>query len=485
MENAGRELDEAIFEVSNFNSDGENAVLAILGKGRNAGDAIIALTEMLNWANEFHLDLLIYDKIENFEPSVHAWFQVLLENEQVRYLELQSMPDLLENASLWVRDQYHLVLDGLFGMSFRPPLKGLAPDLIQWVNQLDANLRIAVDMPSGLSDQPADFAFKADYTFATGIVKSPIILEQHREWCGRLRYLDIGFFESENPRNQTGWNVINPNIFRFSDKRRQAVSDKRSYGHLLVVAGSRRMPGALLMCVQAAVRSGVGLVSVLCPESLVGYFASQVPEAMWIGWPETEEGDLEMEGLHELNALTGKVTAIAMGPGLGQNPITHALLDEILNLFSVPVLLDADALTRERLEKLITNNRFPVVITPHYGEFYRLAGQQYNNNDEIVDAFVDYCKRPGIIGVLKSSLPRICQGDSHFISTYGGPVLARGGSGDILAGLIGGSLAYSSPENMLEAVCRAVALHGNAADKLSNVSGETFVRTTDLLHYLN
>src|SRR5690606_14184129 len=147
-------------------------------------------------------------------------------------------------------------------------------------------------------------------------------------------------------------------------------------------------PGAALMTVTAALRSGAGLVSAFVPESLVPAFAAQVPEAIWVGWPETPDGSLALEGIHLLRERMNQASALVMGPGMGREPETFALAADVLKTVRVPVVVDADALQPD----VLTGALAPLVLTPHAGEFKRIAGEK---------SLREYAQASGAVVVLK------------------------------------------------------------------------------------
>ena len=157
--------------------------------------------------------------------------------------------------------------------------------------------------------------------------------------------MDLGFFESSRESDFADC----PKILRSSAlpvlrKLRPVHSDKRDYGHLLGIAGSRELGGAAMMCARAALRSGVGLLTFCIPESLHPSFVASCPEAMWVPLPETPNGGLALEGLGKVRQFLDRADALVMGPGIGMEEESHALIREVAKLFSKPVLLDADAL---------------------------------------------------------------------------------------------------------------------------------------------
>lgn len=225
------------------------------------------------------------------------------------------------------------------------------------------------------------------------------------------------------------------------------------------------------MTVQAALRSGAGLLTAFVPESLVPAFAAQAPEAMWVGWPETPEGGLALEGRHLLQARLTRGSALVMGPGMGKEPETLALAKDVVQSASIPLVLDADALQPD----IVRAGKAPRVLTPHRGEFMRiLAGGDFREFQKKSDAVV----------VLKGRLTGITHQERGYYSPYGSPVLARGGSGDCLAGIVGTQLAQT-PGDPLGAACRGTVWHGRAADLLARTHGQVAVRTTQLLDFLS
>ena len=369
-------------------------------------------------------------------------------------------------------------------MQFRSPLSDELVSLFQKIDQLNIDVRVAVDLPSGLNDFTNEAVLRADFTYATGIVKTPLVKPENIGLLGRVRYLDIGFFEKEESCEVCDMRAVHHGIFDADKRIRPVVCDKRSYGHLLIVGGSTTMPGALLMAVKAAIRSGIGLLTVVCPHSVSAQFAAVVPEAMWIPWEETPEGGLALEGLNLLRQFQKKITAVLLGPGCGQQAETQALLDEIIELFDVPVVLDADALTFSRMERLRSMNQ-PIVMTPHEGEFRRISGMAREETLAVENLRKFAGNFSETMVVLKGPLTRMSNGESVVCFPFGNPVLARGGSGDILSGLIAGKVAGGGEKCLYESVARGVACHGNAADRLFSEKEETHIQTTDILNFLN
>lgn len=469
-------------------------LLVLAGKGHNAGDALIGIREVLSARPRASIDVLFLMGEENLNDLARrAWSDLLGAvggAAAINAFSIDRRKEVVSQLKARCGGRYDLCLDGLFGMNFRPPFRAPLDEVVRWINdELDVGLRAAVDLPSGLSDEPADLALRADFSYMTGSAKEPLFQPSHARWAGRLRYLDLGFFagEEERPEQDAGEarGILVPRILQPLRGLRGSMMHKRGYGHLLVVGGSRLMPGAILMSIMAAAQSGVGLLTAAVPETLVPAFSTVVPEAMWIGCPETEDGGLAAGSLSLISRVLPKATALLLGPGVGTEPETQAFLEELAGAVEVPVVMDAEALQRKVVGQLVARDemRGKVAVTPHAGEFLRMSGRDFSEVGE--GGLISFCRETGLLTLLKGPpFSRFCDGRKILYGLAGGPVLARGGSGDVLSG-IAGSLVAQAPDQVGPAVCRALVWHGLAAEALARESGQVAVRTTQLLEYLS
>lgn len=462
-------------------------ILALVGSGNNGGDALIACGQLLADFPRAKVDLILTKSVDELGPlAVRAYRQLEGRVEQHRVSEQSEGAEISALLSdVGGRRGFHICIDGLLGMSFKPPLRQPIAALIEAVNAYEAiDLRAAVDLPSGKGDSSeAGICFQADFSYATGIAKRPLFAGIGE--CGRVRYVDLGFFDSTDAVEKSeGYEfVLTDAVLDRVRRFRLASVDKREFGHLFVVGGSAYMPGALLMSVQAAVRSGVGLVTAFAPASVAAALAAQVPEAMWIPWPETSNGTLSPRALPLLLDRIDQATAVMIGPGMGKDRNTEMVTQEIVRNVELPVLLDADAL-RARAVEVAQKRRShfgAIVLTPHMGEFMRVA--KFAEPNYSSDALLDFSSAYRVITVLKGSNTRICDGKSVLFNLHGGPVLSRGGSGDLLSGLIAGMIAQNNV-HVPTAVARGVMLHGLAAQFLARDKGQVAVHTSQLLEYL-
>lgn len=238
------------------------------------------------------------------------------------------------------------------------------------------------------------------------------------------------------------------------------------------------------MSTKAALYGGTGLTTAFAPESLVVSFAANLPEAMWSSWPETASGHLALEGRDALLRRKDEAGAVLVGSGLGREKETEKLVADLLTNMTCPFVLDADALVPSVLSaiKKRPKGSGPVVLTPHRGEFARISG--FEVADQTADVLRAFSKEHGVVTVLKGPVTQISDGKIVAHSLFGGPVLARGGSGDILSGLVASRLVQD-PQKPFEAACQAVVWHGQAADALARSRGQVAVATTQLLPKLS
>ncbi|MFW5883207.1 MAG: NAD(P)H-hydrate dehydratase [Verrucomicrobiota bacterium] len=482
MQAAGRAVGIAVgWDSWELSTPIGHRVLVLAGKGHNGGDALLAAEELLSQWEDAEAVIIAMGAVDEMKPLTRRAYDLLMETDAVvEVIEIFSKEDVRE---LFERRpgffaEVEVVLDGLVGFQFKPPLREPMQTLIRALNRTPGiGLRAAVDLPSGVGSESDPEPFRADFTYATGIVKAPLIDAGNQQWVGRVRYCDIGFFNTPLAGEfDSDRLVLTPEVLAPLRALRPPESDKRDYGHPVILGGSRAMPGALLMAALAAVRSGAGLTTVLAPESLLPAFPAQLPEAMWTGLPETPGGGIALEAQRLIEQQLERATALLIGPGMGREPETRRLIAELAKSVNLPLALDADALHPEVIDALRErpSDFPPAVLTPHAGEYQRIAGDQPPQ---------DFARELHAVLILKGSPSYITDGRKLCVSLVGGPVLARGGSGDLLAGMLVTQLAQERDDTLAQA-CRAVYWHGSAADTLAQRQGQTAARSTDLLNYL-
>jgi len=467
MQTAGTKVALSILddfkEIGGFPAGGRILVLA--GKGHNGGDALLAARQIMAERPDASVSVVLGFGPAELRPLAGRALDWLRQQAPDRMRIEPLEPALASGRS------YAVCLDGIFGFQFRAPMDPSTARLISRVNKHPGiRLRAAVDLPSGVGLTSATEPFRADFTYATGSVKYPVLSPRNAGVVGRLRYLDIGLLQEDSAPDATE-RILLPSLLRPLGELRASQSDKRTFGHLLLVGGSLSYPGAVVLAARAALRSGAGLVTAFVPEALAPDYAARHPEVMWVGCPVTPQGGLAAGTAELVRARSAKATALLIGPGLGAEVETVTLAAHLAGEAKVPLVLDADALRPEVVARVRDK---PFIGTPHAGEFDRIAPALFTDGN--------FTASQGVL-VLKGPLTRVTDGKTIYHSPFGGPVLARGGSGDILAGLIGGLLAQS-PAHPGLAACQGVVWHGRAADLLARSHGQVAVETSEILEQL-
>ncbi len=479
MTAAGTRVGEAILRECIEGKRDISRIFVLAGKGHNGGDALVAAMRIFSAVGCFASVVFFAESEEKLAPLTRKFLELFLasvpaEKRSVSFLTEAS--DSLPAREAGLVSEAELFIDGVFGHGFRPPFPAFVRDRLEEIDSLRSrdSLWCSVDLPSGLCDAGAEHCVvPADFTFPTGILKTPLL--GCPEFVGRIVPVSIGF-----PGGKTLVRAVAGERYflRKISVPRPVFCDKRDFGHVLIIGGSRTMPGALMLNVLAALRAGAGLVSAICPERVQPAFAARAPGAMWIPCTENGEGGLECDAAFaEFEKILPRVSAVLCGSGMGTSEGAQRLIRKIAagTPAHIPLILDADALRTGTADALRERRRRfaagpdRTVILPHAGEFSRIGG-----NPAHARAF---CREHNLTLVLKGVCSRIVDAEEEWLTFPGTPALARGGSGDVLAGTVAAFLA--SPKNFAdenaepkELLLAAVILHGNAARKLAAAQGE-------------
>lgn len=441
MEKVAGLIKRKILQLYDLSS--HSVVGILVGPGHNGGDALVV-------ARELHLQgvsILLYQPFKQLKELTAQHFH---------YARSLGIPQIDKIDDL---QKCQLVIDGLFGFGLKRPLTDPLAEEINQLNQWQKTV-ISIDLPSGIhTDTGAVLgtAIKATHTLCLGLWKRAFFYDQALEYIGRAERIDFGIppqdvwaILGQNPLIQQ----ITPKLARsFLPLPRPPVTHKYKQGHLLLVCGSVRYAGGAILAGLGARGSGVGMLSIAVPQSLKPILVSHLPEALIIDCPETETG-----AIARLPSLE-KYDVIACGPGLTTD--AQSIVQDVLAC-EQPLILDADGLNilaQLGINLLSTRNNL-TILTPHLGEFKRLFPQL--ENDDRLTACSEAARQSGAIVLLKGARTAIANPEGKvWLIPQSTPALARGGSGDILTGLIGGLLAQSktAPENI---VALAAMLHAQA-----------------------
>ena len=377
-----------------------------------------------------------------------------------------SCPDNLDEARNGLREA-HIVIDAIFGTGLSKEVGGVEREAIEAINGSAARV-IAVDVPSGLDAArgvPLGTAVRAHHTYTFGYGKTGHLLYEGPAHTGRLTVIDIslpGHAEDELGIDAYG---VDGDMLRGFIKRRSPASHKGSYGHVVVIAGSAGKTGAACMASEAALRIGAGLVTLVIPRSLNPIVAAKLTEVMTFPVDDGGMGSFPLSAFDPImEFMEGKDVCI-MGPGLSTSPETMELVRKLYEKAQVQFVIDADGVNSfDGHLSLLNHKAGRAILTPHPGEFGRLTamGPRQVNEDRLAVGS-RFVQDHGVDLVLKGAGTTIFSRDKRiFINPTGNPALAKGGTGDILTGLIGGLVAQGY--SLTEAAMFGVYLHGYSAD---------------------
>ena len=464
-------------------------VTVLCGRGNNGGDGMMA-ARLLASAGLDVTTLLLGARDKLAGDAAHAWQELTSPAHGVVHV-VESADELARHTSALKTD---LILDAILGTGFKPPLKGLALAALEWVKASAAPI-LAVDLPSGW---PADetcptvsgSVFPADAVITFTAPKPAHVFGQlTRRWDQPIVVAPIGS-PAEAMASALGLDWAG-SALSLIQVPRPAAANKGNFGHVLIVGGSAGKSGAPSMASLAALRAGAGLVTAAVPASVLPLVASIAPELMT--WPlaATETGQISAENLSPeiLSLLMAGRTMLAIGPGLGQSPDAVKFTTGLLSATRIPTVIDADALNilaaKPVLLAKLAKGR-TLVLTPHPGEMARLTGLTVAEiQADRLETARSFARRLGVTLVLKGARTLIAHPDGRVaVNTTGNPGMAKGGSGDLLTGLIAGLMAQHSA-HIAQAVEAAVYLHGLAADLAVRAGDEHTLLATDSIPQLS
>lgn len=445
--------------------------------GNNGGDGL-AIARMLHLSG-YHVH--VYEVKNEREPSAD-----FAENKNRLLLTgFKNFAVISDKSELIPHHQNDIIIDSLFGTGLSGAIKGLAAEVIKHINQSDVTV-VSIDMPSGMFADQTSFLInhavvKADHTLSFQVIKKAFLMKANSEFTGDVHILPIGLDENFIRSVKTQDSILETDDIKSLIRKRKSFSHKGDYGHAAIIAGSFGKAGAAVLAAKASVTAGAGLTTAIVPRCAYSIIQISVPEAMCICPPfKSVSHDDYLHLPFDFNPE--KFTAVGMGPGLGKNKSTAGLLKKILSRYKKPVVIDADALNilseNKDLLKLIPPHS---ILTPHAGEFERLAGKAEIDFHRI-ELLKKFAKEFQCIMVLKGRYTCIAASDGKcYFNTTGNPSMAKGGSGDVLTGMITGWLAQGYEP--LHAAMIAVHLHGLAGDAALKEKTENAVTASDLIHY--
>ena len=476
MENAGARAAEIIAE--DYDQLGyESNIMIFAGKGKNGGDALVVARHLRSMGHGIRLFLLHDFDAYSEESSVNL--KILL-NEKVRPVILENIGMLKEFVKSGPGP--YLAVDGLLGTGFKGPLAGLYADVVDWIND-HVDTCIALDIPTGVdgtSGAVIGQALQADRTISFGFPKLGHYIMPGAQKRGDLDVVDISLplkFRSEGGVNLISESSVAPLL-----KKRDRYGHKNSFGHCLLVGGSRGRLGAISMASGACLRMGTGLVSAAtwsdCWESLMISIDKEIM---------TQELVTDPDKLLDQRQNFQEFSTVVIGPGLGTSERAAKILRDLIQYYHPPLLIDADGinlLADPSLREELMARKGPTILTPHVGEMARMLGV---DKEDVVANPLAYTEnaveQTNAIVLLKGATTFIGAGEHKiYLNDYPNDGMATAGSGDVLSGMIGGLLGQGM--HVTEAVCLGVYLHSLSGDFAAQKQGYRAMTATSIVDHI-
>ncbi|MGN1420132.1 MAG: NAD(P)H-hydrate dehydratase [Eubacterium sp.] len=455
--------------VKIFGDEIKNKQIAVIcGNGKNAGDGFVIAQLLCEIGCDAYI--VLADK----EPTI---------TEPVKYFDFALENNV--NVFDFTEDELDcdIIIDCIFGIGFHGEPKSPFDKVFDAVNGSNAKV-VSIDTPSGTNatDGSVVNAVRADYTIAISTLKFAHVLPPANAYCGKVYTVNIGIPENcyESGYAQTITKADVKKLFLSRDKN----SNKGSFGHQLNICGSFLMPGAAVICAEASLKSGAGLVKCAFPKSIYPVMTSHMIQPIFKPLCENEEKTLSMGALNDVTDELKWADSVVIGCGLGNNDDIQVIVDQVIKTSEVPVVIDADGINAiAPFIDIIRDKKAPVVMTPHPGEMARLIGESVDyvqsHRAEVAKAFA---AENNVILVLKGANTVVTDGNEVYFNTTGNPGMAMGGTGDMLSGMIGAFIAQKMTP--LDAAKAAVFIHGYTGDICAQELSQRGMTVEDMISLL-
>jgi len=474
MENAGIKV---FNHIMNFTESGQN-VCIVCGRGNNGGDGFAAARHL--YSSDRNVSLYMVGGEEGLKGDALVNYNIIKKlGIPIEYInDTSQLSHLAEGVK-----KCHLLVDGLLGTGIKGDVKPLYRDAIDIINKYAPSV-ISIDIPSGIDADTGKVlgaAVRARRTVTFQLPKVGLYMYPGAEYAGEVIIEDISI-----PDKVIENHAININLLTGSDivgvfPQRMEDTNKGTYGRAYIIAGSENMMGAALMCTLGALRSGSGLVEVGVPACIQKEVASQVMEAIVNPLPQ-EDGKISPQAIEEVLRALERSSSFAIGPGLSKSPGLLRLLERVVTEAKIPGVIDADGLNLLcGNTEILRSAGASLIVTPHPGEMARLLGSDVKSvQEDRIGCARDFSREYGVVTLLKGANTVISSPSGEvFINTTGNPGMARGGSGDVLTGIIVSLLAQGIPP--FESARAGAYIHGLAGDIARRALGEYGMKVSDII----
>jgi NAD(P)H-hydrate epimerase len=454
MESAGRAVFEAVCDLISGVRD--KNVVVIAGKGNNGGDGFVT-ARLLREAGADVSALVLADPSEiagDARVNLDKLRQLGQEIQQI--LSGQQAYDALKSADA--------VVDAIFGTGLHGAVTGLAEAVIMAINRANRPT-VAVDIPSGMDADTGKVlgaCVAAEVTVTFALPKIGLVMYPGAEYVGKLIVADIGI--PHDLYREVNVSLVSKSEVKAAIPHRPADGHKGTFGTCLVFAGSAGYTGAAALSSEAALRVGAGLSILAVPQCLQDIMSIKLTEVITRAMPETQTHALSDKALGQATALCDRASSIALGCGIGTDESTRKFVQEFVRSVSKPMVIDADGLNCLAGASVLEGEHGPLVITPHPGEMGRLLGKTTAEiQADRLASVKEAAARFHCVAILKGARTLVAEPGGHvFLNPTGNSGMATAGTGDVLAGMIGGLLSQGC--DPLWAAVSGVYIHGLAGD---------------------
>ena len=512
MENAGRGAAEIIERDFGGLTGGDKPlpyegkrISIFAGKGNNGGDGFVVARHLLNKGFKVCVYLLAQRRDVKGDAKVNLNIWEKMGGEVIEILSakgLKKYKSAIRHSSL--------IVDAIFGTGLSADIKGIQKDVIEFINSLNKPV-VSVDIPSGLNasnGRVLGSCVKATITATMAVPKIGLLIYPGVDYAGRVEAVDISMPQPLLKDEKIRWELLDREVIKKILKPRYGNTHKGSYGHVFVLAGSVGKTGAAAMTSLGAMRCGAGLVTLGIPKSLNQVMARKLTEVMTLPLPELPIvsplpkggkgglGILAYEAIDSILRFIKDKEVVVLGPGLTAEESVKKLVLRLIVASKIPLVIDADGINCFVDDvnphtksfgvgvNVLKKAKAPIVLTPHPGEMARLVGLTAKDvQADRLGIASRFAKENKVIVVLKGARTVIAEPSGKiFINPTRNPGMATAGTGDVLAGMIGGFIAQGYTP--LDASTIAVYMHGLAGDEVAKKKGQVGMIATDILNIL-
>ena len=472
MENASK----AVFDVCKgyLNSIcGKHAVI-VCGVGNNGGDGF-AIGRMLKNIDIQTKILFLGDK-EKLKEDAYANYELAFN------MGIEIEKNFVENFF----NDADIIIDAIFGTGFKGELRQLESSVIKAINESKKYV-VSVDLPSGVNGDTGEVSsicIKANETVTFQLPKIGILLYPASDYCGKITTADISIPKENIDKINFKINVLTKQEASSFLPKRENRSNKGTFGKVVLLAGSAEMTGAGVFSAKSAYKSGCGLVYANMPEECRTVMNVLVPEAIF-KTVDSKYGKFSTESIKSIYGLE-EAGAVILGPGIGGGEEVSKFVEGVLREVKSPIVIDADGLNAiAKNKKILKSEKTKTIVTPHIKEMSRLTGLSVAEIlKDTINVAKDFAKENNVVVLLKDARTIIANPDGDiYINTTGNNSMAKGGSGDVLSGVIGALLAQGMP--IFEGAVLGCWLHGVAGDLAAKEFGHYGVMASELADYIS